>query len=78
MRFETARIPDCPPADLLDAINGAAEAYERLAASGRRLHFETDSDTGKLSIQVLDLEGRALGTIAARKVLDVVSGSPLD
>ena len=77
MRFRT-RIPDCPPAELLDAIDAAADAYERLAASGRRLHFETDSDTGKLSIQVLDLDGKTLGTIAAREVLDLVSGSPLD
>ena len=78
MSFEIARIPDCPPAELLDAIDAAADAYERLEASGWRLHFETDADTGKLSIQVLDLEGKALGTVAPWKVLDVVSGSLLD
>jgi hypothetical protein len=84
MRFQSVRhaacqtIPDSPPAEVLDAIGAAADAYNRLHAAGRRLHFHTDRNTRSLTVEVLDLEGELLGTVPVTTVLDVVSGGTLD
>jgi hypothetical protein len=83
MRFQTSRfapsctIPDAPPAEVLDAIDAAADAYDRLHAAGHRLHFHTDRVTRKLTVQVLGLAGELLGTVPGGTVLDVVSGGTL-
>jgi hypothetical protein len=91
MTFETAQhfhseqnrspqgaVPARPPAEVLDAIGAAFEAYDRLQASGRELHFDLDSETGKLTVQLLDAEGEMLGILPAWKVLDIAAGEPLD
>lgn len=84
MRFQSARlapcqtIPDSPPAEVCDAIDAAADAYDRLHAAGRRLHFHTDRATRSLTVQVLDLEGELLGTVPVTTLLDVASGGTLD
>jgi hypothetical protein len=77
-RITRGAIPARPPAEVLDAIGAAFEAYDRLQASGRELHFDLDSETGKLTVQVLNAEGDVLGIVPARKVLDVAAGEPLD
>jgi hypothetical protein len=77
MSFESARIPDQPPAELLDAIDAAAEAYDRLHAAARHLHFNIDDNTGPVTVQLVDLDGTVLGTVPVRTVLDVASGRPL-
>ena len=74
----TAPIPPAPPAEVIDAMGTAADAYDRLKTSGRRLHFETDPVTGRLAIQVLDPDGHVLTTLPPSKVLDLADGDPLD
>jgi hypothetical protein len=71
-------IPQSPPPEVLDAIGVASSAYERLKNTGRRLHFETDPATGRVSVQVLDPEGNVLTTLPPSKVLDLASGGTLD
>jgi flagellar protein FlaG len=63
---------------VLDAMGAAADAYDRLKTSGRRLHFETDPATGRLMAQVLDPEGNVITTLPPSKVLDLASGGSLD
>lgn len=70
-------IPPAPPAEVLDAMGTAAQAYDRLKTSGRQLHFETDPVTGKLTVQVLDPEGNVLTTLPPSKVLDLADGGTL-
>lgn len=75
-RFHRADvIPATPPAEMLDAIGVAADVYEELEASGRRVHF--DYAPGGLRIQILDTEGELLGTVSPRDLLDLAAGAPL-
>ena len=71
-------LPSTPPAEVLDAMGTAADAYDRLKTAGRRLHFETDPATGRLAIQVLDPDGHVLTTLPPSKVLDLADGGTLD
>jgi hypothetical protein len=73
-----AAIPDSPPAEVLEAMGAAADAYDRLKTGGRRLHFETDAVTGRLTVQLLDPDGNVVTTLPASKVLDLASGGTLD
>lgn len=75
LRAET--IPASPPAEVLDALGTAADAYDRLKTAGRRLHFETDPATGRLTIQLLDDDANVLTTLPPSKVLDLADGAPL-
>jgi hypothetical protein len=70
-------IPPVPPAEVLQQIALAADSYDKLLQSGVHLHFETDPQTGKLSVQVQDVRGNVIGTVPAAKVLDLASGGTL-
>jgi flagellar protein FlaG len=71
-------LPSSPPDEVLEAIDLAAEAYERLAASGCQLHFKLDPPTGKVTVEVHDMAGRVLFTIPGSKALDIASGGTLE
>lgn len=71
-------IPATPPPEVLDAVGTAAAAYDRLRTDGRRLHFATDPVTGRLSIEVHDLDGNLLTTLPPSRVLDLAAGGSLD
>ncbi|HEY3774845.1 MAG TPA: hypothetical protein VGL69_17715 [Solirubrobacteraceae bacterium] len=70
-------IPSAPPQEVFAAMLTAAQNADRLAASGRALHFSTDETTG-LSVQLTTLDGTVLGTVAPSTVLSVASGDALD
>jgi hypothetical protein len=71
-------IPATPPPEVLDAIHTASESYSHLQAAGRQIHFATDPETGRLSIQVLGPSGNSLGTLLPGKVLELAAGGRLD
>jgi uncharacterized FlaG/YvyC family protein len=56
----------------------ASQAYDKLHASGRGLHFKVDDATGKLIVEVHDLHGNLLFTVPASKALDFAGGGSLD
>lgn len=66
------------PDAVRDAIVAAGQVAERLAAQGRQLHFSTDPGSGDVVIEVQDLDGKVLGTIAPTKVLELAAGGSLD
>jgi hypothetical protein len=70
-------IPSSPPQEVFAAMLTAAQAADRLAASGKALHFNADETTG-LSVQLTSLDGTVLGTVAPSTVLSVASGGTLD
>lgn len=70
-------IPSSPPQEVFAAMLTAAQAADRLAASGRALHFSTDETAG-LSVQMTSLDGTVLGTVSPTTVLSVASGGVLD
>jgi flagellar protein FlaG len=70
-------IPRRPPREVLDAIDAASRAYRLLHAQGRELRFERNPDTGRMSIEVRDLDGNLLRTIPPSKLLDAATEGKL-
>lgn len=65
-----------PPPRLRREIRAAADRAEQLWREQRELHFETD-DTGRVVVQVRDLDGRVIRAIPPSEALEVISGRPL-
>jgi hypothetical protein len=71
-------VPPSPPQEVLDALDAASRAYRTLRAQGRELFFAKDANTGRMTIEVRDLDGRLLRSIPPSKLLDVATGGTLD
>jgi hypothetical protein len=69
--FPAAALHLVPPPELADAIRAAADACDRLEASGRRLRFALDPQNGRLAIHVLDARELMIGELTASEVLVV-------
>jgi FlaG protein len=72
-----SHIAALPPREVLDAVEVAAGRVDQLAMENRELHFEMDKETGRVIVEVRDLEGNVLRTIPPSKALDVMSGAAL-
>ena len=70
-------LPAHPPTEVLDAIGAAAARAAELRADNRELHFSKDQATGRVIVQVRDLEGNVIRTIPPSKALDIMSGAPI-
>jgi hypothetical protein len=70
-------LPASPPPAALADMHVAARVFEELRAQKRELHFEP-TGTGRVIVQVRDLDGNVLRTIPPAKALEVASGAPLD
>jgi FlaG protein len=67
-------IPDAPPPDVLREVQAASLRAEELWNARRELHFQMDEDTGRVVVQVRDLEGNVIRTIPPSEALDIMSG----
>jgi flagellar protein FlaG len=78
-RFDTilGDVPPAPTEEVRRQVDRAAEIVEQLHASNRELHFSKDAETGRVVIQVRDLDGNVLKTIPPSRALDVMSGAAL-
>lgn len=76
--ISTSDVPDGPPPEVLEAMNAAARAFETLYEQGRELRFGRDADSGRVTIDVCDLDGNVLRAIPGTLALDVATGAPLD
>lgn len=76
-RAEIGGIPSQPPPDALREVDRAAARADELWRDKRELHFEMDEDSGRVIVQVRDLDGRVIRTIPPSEALDVLSGKPL-
>jgi hypothetical protein len=65
-----------PPPSVWREVDDAARVWERLRAQGRELHFQTEGATGRLTIQLRDLDGNVLRALAPGEALAIISGSP--
>ena len=70
-------IPAVPPEDALREVDRAAARAEELWHEKRELHFAMDEDSGRVIVQVRDLDGRVIRTIPPSEALDVLSGRPI-
>jgi flagellar protein FlaG len=73
-----AEVPSRPPPEVLEAMGAASRAYKALREQGRELHFAQDADTGRMTIEVLDLDGNLLRRIPPSRLLDLATGGRLD
>jgi hypothetical protein len=71
-------VPATPPDELRSDIDRASARYDELRAQQRELHFANDPDSGRLVIEVRDLDGNVLRTVPPSKALDVIGGAPLE
>jgi hypothetical protein len=67
-------IPDAPPLDVRRAVDASTGATDALRAQGRELHFEVDDATGQVRVELRDLDGRVLRSLAPRGALDLLAG----
>jgi FlaG protein len=70
-------LPAFPPAEVLDAVGAAADRADELAAQNRELHFRKDKESGRVIVEVRDLEGNVIRTIPPSSALEVMSGAEL-
>jgi hypothetical protein len=68
--------PEWPPESVWREVDDAARVWEDLHADGRELHFDLDPETGRLTIEMRDLEGNAMGPVSPSEALSIASGSP--
>ena len=68
-------VPPAPTDEVRDQVAKAAEIVSEMAERNRELHFTKDQETGRVVIQVRDLDGNVIRTIPPSRVLDVMSGA---
>jgi flagellar protein FlaG len=73
----TVDVPASPPSYVREEVERARERAEDLASQNRELHFSKDEGTGRIVVEVRDLEGHVLRTIPPSKALEVMSGAAL-
>lgn len=71
-------VPAGPPPEVMSEVDRASLRWEQLRATHRELHFGSDPVTGRVVIEVRDLEGNVVRTIPPSTALDVISGDSLD
>jgi hypothetical protein len=69
--------PASPPPQVRQEMATAAGVYDRLQEAGHQLSFQIDEHSGKLRIEVHDLDGHVLFTVPPAKALDVAAGGSL-
>lgn len=78
-RSETDPIPPSPPPQVLEAMQRADQAYERLRETGRELRFRLDPLSG-VAIELIDTASLERFVLTSHQALQVASGggiSPL-
>lgn len=71
-------IAECPPREVLDAIEAAARWQQRLDAEGREVRFSRDPVSGRVAAELRDCNGRLLRTISTPELLDAITTGSLD
>lgn len=67
-----------PPPEVLAGTAAAWDAYDRLEAEGRRVHFAIDPLTDRLTVTLQDLDGAPLRAVSATEVLELACGRSCD
>jgi uncharacterized FlaG/YvyC family protein len=70
-------LPASPPPHVLEEMFDASKVADTLHEQGRELHFEA-AGSGRVVVQVRDLDGNVIRTIPPAKALDVAAGAALD
>jgi len=76
-RAKLGAVPATPPPDALREADRAGARADEPWRDQRELHFAVDADTGRVIVQVRDLDGCVIRTIPSSEALDIMSGKPL-
>lgn len=68
-------LPASPPPEVLDAVGAAAARAAELRAANRELHFRKDETSGRVIVEVRDLDGNVIRTIPPSEALEVMAGA---
>ena len=66
-------LPSVPPAELSAAIDAAAKRAAGLAGLGHELNFDVGPD-GRLTIELRDLDGRAVKRVSPMTAVTALGG----
>lgn len=67
-----------PPPEVSAEVKAAARAASRLHELGRQLRFERDESSGRILIEVRDLDGNVLRRVPPTEVFDFASGRTVE
>ena len=70
-------VPPAPTPEARELVAKAADVVKHMHDNNRELHFSLDEDSGRVVIQVRDLDGKVLKTIPPSKALSVMAGGEL-
>ena len=70
-------LPATPPDEVLEQMHEAGRVAEFLHSQARELHFEP-TESGRVVVQVRDLDGNVLRTIPPAQALEIAAGAPLE
>jgi hypothetical protein len=70
-------LPATPPVEVCEAIGAAAARAAELRAENRELHFREDRTSGRVIVEVRDLDGNVIRTIPPSHALEVMSGAAI-
>jgi hypothetical protein len=70
------RIPDASPPEVQRDVEQAGRRAQELWHAQRELHFQVD-DTGRVVVQLRDLEGHVIRTMPPSEALDIMSGKEI-
>jgi hypothetical protein len=68
-------IPPAPTEEVRAHVDRAAQIAQDMSERNRELHFSKDEETGRVIIQVRDLQGTVIRTIPPSHALDMMSGA---
>jgi|1185.fasta_scaffold130654_2 hypothetical protein len=69
-------IPASPPREVIDEMLAAQRAVDDMHRRGRELHFNMDS--GRLRIELRDLDGNVLKLIPGTRALEIATGRAVE
>ena len=67
-------VPATLPPEVLDAVAVAGRVVAELHARGRELRFGSDPDSGRIVVEVRDLDGNVLRRIPPSEALRIAAG----
>jgi flagellar protein FlaG len=75
--INASTLPASPPPSVLEDMRAAGRVAADLREQNRELHFDA-SESGRVVVQLRDLDGNVIRTIPPAKALEIAAGAPVD
>ena len=71
------QVPDrYPPLSVWREVDAAGQRADELRAAGREVHFELDEQSGRLVIELRELDGGVLRELSPSDAVAIAGGAP--